>query len=138
MQYIVCTLVGSFFIFFPSFIYIFNLNSVSSGKFNLKCLENPRDRGAWWAAIYEVAQSWTRLKWTAAAAFSEAERIPRDKWHFIMRKRLHSQNRTILSLYTPNNFASKNIYIAKTEERNESILLVRDFSTHFNPREITG
>ena len=26
------------------------------------CLENPRDRGAWWAAIYGVAQSWTRLK----------------------------------------------------------------------------
>ena len=26
------------------------------------CLENPRDRGAWWAAISGVAQSWTRLK----------------------------------------------------------------------------
>ena len=26
------------------------------------CLENPRDRGAWWAAIYEVALSRTRLK----------------------------------------------------------------------------
>ena len=26
------------------------------------CLENPVDRGAWWAAIDEVAQSWTRLK----------------------------------------------------------------------------
>ena len=26
------------------------------------CLENPRDSGAWWAAIYGVAQSWTRLK----------------------------------------------------------------------------
>ena len=25
-------------------------------------LENPRDREAWWAAIYGVAQSWTRLK----------------------------------------------------------------------------
>ena len=25
------------------------------------CLENPRDRGAWWA-LYRVAQSWTRLK----------------------------------------------------------------------------
>ena len=25
------------------------------------CLENPRDGGAWWAAIYGVAQSWTRL-----------------------------------------------------------------------------
>ena len=23
------------------------------------CLENPRDRGVWWAAIYGVAQSWT-------------------------------------------------------------------------------
>jgi len=26
------------------------------------CLENPRDRGAWWAAIYGVSQSRTRLK----------------------------------------------------------------------------
>ena len=25
-------------------------------------LENPRDRGAWWAAIYGVSQSWTWLK----------------------------------------------------------------------------
>ena len=26
------------------------------------CLENPRDGRAWWAAVYGVAQSWTRLK----------------------------------------------------------------------------
>ena len=26
------------------------------------CLENPRDGGAWWAAAYGVAQSWTRLQ----------------------------------------------------------------------------
>ena len=26
------------------------------------CLENPRDRGAWWAAIYGVIQSWIQLK----------------------------------------------------------------------------
>ena len=26
------------------------------------CLENPRDRGAWWAAVYGVTQSQTRLK----------------------------------------------------------------------------
>ena len=25
-------------------------------------LENPRDGGAWWAAVYGVARSWTRLK----------------------------------------------------------------------------
>ena len=26
------------------------------------CLENPREGGAWWVAVYGVAQSWTRLK----------------------------------------------------------------------------
>ena len=26
------------------------------------CLENPRNRGAWWAAVYGVAQSQTQLK----------------------------------------------------------------------------
>ena len=26
------------------------------------CLENPRDGGAWWAAVYRVAQSRTQLK----------------------------------------------------------------------------
>ena len=28
----------------------------------LSCLENPRGGGAWWAAVYGVAQSRTRLK----------------------------------------------------------------------------
>ena len=25
------------------------------------CLENPMDRGAWWAIVHVVAKSWTRL-----------------------------------------------------------------------------
>ena len=25
------------------------------------CLENPRDRGAWWATVQRVAKSWTQL-----------------------------------------------------------------------------
>ena len=32
------------------------------------CLENPRDEGAWWAAVYGAAQGWTRLSALAAAA----------------------------------------------------------------------
>ena len=32
------------------------------------CLENLRDRGAWWAAIYGVAQSRTRLKWRSSSS----------------------------------------------------------------------
>ena len=25
------------------------------------CLENPMDRGTWWATVHEVTQSWTQL-----------------------------------------------------------------------------
>ena len=32
------------------------------------CLENPRDRGAWRAAVYGVAQSRTRLKWLSSSS----------------------------------------------------------------------
>ena len=32
------------------------------------CLENPRDRGAWWAAIYGVTQSRTQLKWLSRSS----------------------------------------------------------------------
>ena len=30
------------------------------------CLENPRDGGACWAAVYGVAQSWTQLMWLSS------------------------------------------------------------------------
>ena len=26
------------------------------------CLENPMDRGAWWAVVHRIAKSWTQLK----------------------------------------------------------------------------
>ena len=34
------------------------------------CLENPRDGGAQWAAIYGVTQSWTWLKWLSSSSSS--------------------------------------------------------------------
>ena len=34
------------------------------------CLENPRDGGAWWAAVYGAAQSWTRLKQLSSSSSS--------------------------------------------------------------------
>ena len=37
------------------------------------CLENPRDRGAWWAAIYGVTQSWTQLKWLSSSSSSSSK-----------------------------------------------------------------
>ena len=54
----------------------FSLSCTGEGNGNpLQCssLENPRDRGAWWAAIYGVAQSRTRLKLLAAAAAAAAD-----------------------------------------------------------------
>ena len=43
----------------------FSLSCIGEGNGNplqCSCLENPRDGGAWWAAVYEVAQSQTWLK----------------------------------------------------------------------------
>ena len=42
------------------------------------CLENPRDGGAWWAAIYGVAQSWTRLKQLCSSSSSSANYCSSD------------------------------------------------------------
>ena len=42
-----------------------SLSRIGEGNGNplqCSCLENPRDREAWWAAVYGVAQSRTRLK----------------------------------------------------------------------------
>ena len=47
----------------------FSLSCIGEGNGNplqCSCLENPRDGGAWWAAVYGVAQSWTRLKWLSS------------------------------------------------------------------------
>ena len=50
----------------------FSLSCIGGGNGNplqCSCLENPRDGGAWWAAVYGVTQSWTRLKWISNWTF---------------------------------------------------------------------
>ena len=47
-----------------------SLSCIGEGNGNpLQCssLENPRDRGAWWAAIYGISQSQTQLKWLSSS-----------------------------------------------------------------------
>ena len=49
----------------------FSLLCIGEGNGNplqCSCLENPKDGGAWWAAVYGVAQSRTRLKWLSSRA----------------------------------------------------------------------
>ena len=48
----------------------FSLSCTGEGNgspLQCSCLENPRDEGACWAAIYGVTQSWTRLKWLSSS-----------------------------------------------------------------------
>ena len=33
----------------------------NSNPLQYSCLENPMDRGAWWAAVHGVTKNWTRL-----------------------------------------------------------------------------
>ena len=47
--------------------------SIGEGNGNplqYSCLENPVDRGAWWAAVYGVAQSWAQLKQLSSSSGS--------------------------------------------------------------------
>ena len=51
----------------------FSLSCIGEGNGNplqCSCLENPRDGGAWRAAVYGVAQSQTRLKWLSSSSRS--------------------------------------------------------------------
>ena len=49
----------------------FSLLCMGEGNGNplqCSCLENPRDGEAWWASVYGVAQSRTRLKWLSSSS----------------------------------------------------------------------
>ena len=51
----------------------FSLSWIGEGNGNplqCSCLEDPRDWGAWWASVYEVTQSRTRLKWLSSSSSS--------------------------------------------------------------------
>ena len=53
----------------------FSLSCTGEGNGNplqCSCLENPRDGGAWWAAVYGVAQSRTRLKRLSSSSSSSS------------------------------------------------------------------
>ena len=53
----------------------FSFSCIGEGNGNplqYSCLEDPRDGGAWLAAVYGVAQSWTRLKRLSSSSSSKA------------------------------------------------------------------
>ena len=54
----------------------FSLSCIEEGNGNplqCSCLENPRDGGAWWAAVHGVAQSQTRLKRLSSSSSTQCK-----------------------------------------------------------------
>ena len=67
----------------------FSLSCIGEGNGNplqCSCLENPRDRGALWAAVYGVAQSRTRLKQLSSSSSSIAAPLPLPHPIYIVEK----------------------------------------------------
>ena len=65
----------------------FSLSCIGEGNgkpLQCSCLENPRDAGAWWAAVYGVAQSRTRLKRLSS---SSSRQWKKGEWEFAWEKR---------------------------------------------------
>ena len=95
----------------------FSLSCIGEGNSNplqRSCLENPRDGGAWWAAISGVAQSRTRLKRLSSSSSSN---------HAVKRHKTVFQS--ILRSLFQNNFIT--IYILRSTSKMIHFLL----NTHF-------
>ena len=59
----------------------FSLSCIGKGNGNplqYSCLENPRDRGAWWTAIYGVAQGRTRLKQLSSSSYGLDKKVKQE------------------------------------------------------------
>ena len=66
----------------PYLMYLRILPGEGNGNpLQCSCLENPRDGGAWWAAVYGVAQNWTRLKRLSSSSSSRI--LPGVCIHFL-------------------------------------------------------
>ena len=64
-----------------TFTFHFSLSCIGEGNGNplqCSCLENPRDGGGWWAAVYGVTQSRTRLRQLSSSSSSMCVRISGD------------------------------------------------------------
>ena len=77
-----------------------NLDSIfregNGNPLQCSCLQNPRDRKALWASIYEVTQSWTRLKQLSS---SSSRQHIKKQTHYFANKGLSHQGYGFSSSY---------------------------------------
>ena len=81
----------------------FSLSCIGEGNGNplqCSCLENPRDGGAWWAAVYGVAQSRTWLKrLSSRSSIPETNIISYINYIPIMKKNLSFKRKLFMSFF---------------------------------------
>ena len=68
---------------FTSFISLTSYFITGEGNGNplqYSCLENPMDRGAWWAMVHGVAESQTRLRWLSTHAHKTRQTGLNGNW----------------------------------------------------------
>ena len=96
----------------------FSLSCTGEGNGNplrYSCLENPRDKGAWWAAVYGVAQSRTRLTRLSSSSSSSSSGICRVFFVVvIVIVSFHSQGLSLLSQMAGFPFKAENLYCTHT------------------------
>jgi len=76
----------------------FSLSCIGEGNGNplqCSCLENPRDGGAWWAAVCGVAQSQTRLKRlkSSSSSSNRSDLIEKAQLMVYEREGIHEEQR---------------------------------------------
>ena len=74
------------------------------------CLENPRDGGAWWAAVYGVAQSRTRLKRLSSSS-SSSSTVLWDRYYCYY----HFTNEKNWGLWRLSNFSKATLWVVEPE-----------------------
>ena len=84
------------------YLLVLTLGFNGGNPLQCSCLENPRDGGAWWAAISGVAQSQTQLK------------------------RLSSSSRTILSKFQKQNESVVVATLCQKQDLTSNQLLIED------------
>ena len=87
------------------------------------CLENPMDRGAWWATVHRVIKSWIQLKWLSMHAH-----------HEILSSVLENKNRNKLPELLRINVGNGPVYLM--EKTNSEVFLVRSQNTFLMNRKV--
>ena len=94
----------------------FSLSCIGEGNGNplqCSCLENPRDGGPWWAAVYGVAQRWTQLKRLSSSSSGGETNFPHPSFSFVYVKRKGRESFCLVCPYNKHVYSHLHVHIEK-------------------------